>query len=504
VQEWKNTLLRGQDKEKFAKYSESFYSESSRIQKDLTKLRDNVSDYSEIQKKIDNLLIVHKDLEDKYKMALQSYDSNNFNSSQTVDNLVTGIDRAPTKAFDDVVDVIKRTRADEIGKLDTQIIIFLLLSSGILVFLLIVQILMIIKSITNPLSQITNRMIDIADGSGDLTVQISVYTDDELAVLATGFNTFVSKVRETVKSILDISTQLSASSTELSASSTSLSSNAQDLAATSEEISSSIEEVSSMATITSDSAKQQTIMIKDLENKLQKLNEILSENGILVNRALETSKKVTTDANSGDRSLASMNKNMGNITESSHKITGIVEIINGISNQINLLSLNAAIEAARAGEAGKGFAVVADEISKLADQTFESLKEIGSLIKINNEETGAGMQGLTSMIDAISQIIEGVNEISAMMGTISEFRGSQMDISNAVKESLNEVRDSFDQIKISTEEQKTAFDAIALSMINVSNISQSNATSSEELTANSEELSRMSAMLNGKVMAFKV
>jgi len=79
-----------------------------------------------------------------------------------------------------------------------------------------------------------------------------------------------------------------------------------------------------------------------------------------------------------------------------------------------------------------------------------------------------------------------------------------MDISNAVKESLNEVRDSFDQIKISTEEQKTAFDAIALSMINVSNISQSNATSSEELTANSEELSRMSAMLNGKVMAFKV
>ena len=97
----------------------------------------------------------------------------------------------------------------------------------------------------------------------------------------------------------------------------------------------------------------------------------------------------------------------------------IVGIINDISDKINLLSLNAAIEAARAGDAGRGFAVVADEISKLADQTAHSIKEISDLIQENETEISRGTENVRASVEMISQIISGVNVISEFINSPS-------------------------------------------------------------------------------------
>jgi methyl-accepting chemotaxis protein len=121
-------------------------------------------------------------------------------------------------------------------------------------------------------------------------------------------------------------------------------------------------------------------------------------------------------------------------------MSGILKIINEISEQINLLSLNAAIEAARAGDAGRGFAVVADEISQLADRTAQSLKEIASLISINNREIGEGQQGVDDAMNVIGRLVEGIGQINETTRAITGFMQDLAGVSQTVSGQSVEVR----------------------------------------------------------------
>jgi methyl-accepting chemotaxis protein len=111
-----------------------------------------------------------------------------------------------------------------------------------------------------------------------------------------------------------------------------------------------------------------------LSNKLKELSTIIEEMNLVIQKTLGNTKAISIEAMSGEEALRSMSLSMNQIVESSKDMKNIIEIINTISEKINLLALNASIEAARAGHAGKGFAVVALEISRLADQTASSEK----------------------------------------------------------------------------------------------------------------------------------
>ncbi|MCU0845367.1 MAG: methyl-accepting chemotaxis protein [Spirochaetes bacterium] len=191
---------------------------------------------------------------------------------------------------------------------------------------------------------------------------------------------------------------------------------------------------------------------------------------------------------------------MQKIGESSKEMTGIVEIINGISDQINLLSLNATIEAARAGEAGRGFAVVADEISKLADRTADSLKEIDKLIKGNNSEIGSGLRNVDETVGVIRSIIEGVNTISSMMESLTEQMRVQQAINVDVNAEAAKVKQRSDEIKNSTEEQKTAVTEIVRSVASVNELTQSYAMGAERLSKSARNVESVADSLKKQVL----
>lgn len=158
---------------------------------------------------------------------------------------------------------------------------------------------------------------------------------------------------------------------------------------------------------------------------------------------------------------------------SSSKIGSIIELMNDISERINLLALNAAIEAARAGEHGKGFAVVADEVRKLADQSKQSTMEILSLITSVQEKTG-------KVIDAVKESDEkvklGVKDAENTYGNIIE-----------IMNSIKAVGAKIDEISKNTELQAKAAGQISRSMELVSASTETTSMNIQEISAGVEE-----------------
>jgi len=224
-------------------------------------------------------------------------------------------------------------------------------------------------------------------------VQCRVYranTDNEMHNLGVWFNLFISKINEVVKSTLSLSHELFLSSDEMSKAIGDFSENANTQASSTEEIIATVEVLSSGFTVISDRVDEENLSLKAMILRVNELTEIIDNMGDKIRKTQINTDDFTGKARYGEQLLGDMNSSMEKISESSAEAVNIIQIIDDISEKINLLSLNASIEAARAGEHGRGFAVVAQEISKLADQTAVSLKQIDQLIKVNNSEVKKG------------------------------------------------------------------------------------------------------------------
>jgi len=203
-----------------------------------------------------------------------------------------------------------------------------------------------------------------------------------------------SVIKGLLESITSAFHNLASHAEDLTQDAHSFSESSQNQAASVEEITATAEEVSSGVENVSRGVGEQYGSLNELATRLEELSGMVIAMGEKIRSAMEMTSDISATATLGSEILGYMNRSMTKVNESSAKMTGIVEMISSISDQTNLLSLNAAIEAARAGDAGRGFAVVADEISKLADQTAASIKEIDSLIRENNDEMKQGMQNV--------------------------------------------------------------------------------------------------------------
>ncbi|TGN14636.1 methyl-accepting chemotaxis protein [Leptospira ilyithenensis] len=339
---------------------------------------------------------------------------------------------------------------------------------------------------------------------GDLTEKTHPDSVDELGKLQEGLNNTIDQIADVVGANQMISEDLASSAEQMSVALGSLSANAQTQAASAEEISASIEEISAAVQNVDAQSDVQAQKVEILKTQMNHLSNIIQAMGRQVGKASEDVTEITNEAQKGQASLDFMRNSITKISESSQEIGSVIEIINNISEQINLLALNAAIEAARAGVYGRGFAVVADEIGKLADKTAQSIQDIDSLIQANEKEITNGTETIEATISLIQAIIKGVNSFQDLTHSIESNTKEQLAINQKVITEVDSVNEISRGIKLSMEEQKIAIGEVAQAIFSINDLTQSTAAGLEEMTATSNGMANLAETLKRKINFFQL
>jgi len=361
----------------------------------------------------------------------------------------------------------------------------------------------LVASIKDKVNMITMYLRRI--GNGDFSAGRSIMAVvDDLTKINQDVYYMKENIAEIIREIRHNSIQLESSTDEISRITGSFSLDTQSQAATVEEITATIEEVSASMDNIAHSAQGQVGELKALMFKMNGLTEATREMNRKTAGALTLTEDISNQAGSGEESLSMMKTTMGKIGDRSKQMSSIISIINDISDKINLLSLNASIEAARAGDAGRGFAVVADEISKLADTTASSVKEISSLIASSETEIEYGIGTVNDVVEKISRITHGVSEINSMMESIFSFMNAHIESNEKINSEVNGVLVKSGEIESAIAEQKTAMGDVVRSVNSINELTQRISTGSEDIALNTKGNLQMTNILRTKVGAFIV
>jgi methyl-accepting chemotaxis protein len=385
------------------------------------------------------------------------------------------------------------------------IAVIFLCASGIIVYRLSGRIVHPVEKTNTELKRLSLGDISVTGSEKDLLKETAERETGgyEIAELEKNHAMFILSLREIITGAQDIAASLASSTEESSQTLSSFSETVQNQAATTEEITATISELTGSMESIALSAEDQYSELGALIERFRELSSSIGKMESVITNALMQSKSMTVELKSGDDSIRSMNENMRKISESSNAMTGIVEMITNISAQINLLSLNAAIEAARAGDAGRGFAVVADEISKLADQTSSSIKEISGFIKGNEDEITKGMSTVMESIRIISSIIQGINTIGETITGINTFMQMQVETNSKINKDVDNVKNKSDGIRLAMNEQKIAVEEVSKSINSINENIQSNAAGAEEMNATVENIAKMASELKTRMDFFR-
>ena len=320
----------------------------------------------------------------------------------------------------------------------------------------------VVLSVTRPVSALRRRMEEIADGDGDLTQRADESGRDELTAVGVAFNRFVGAIAVAVRSVGEQAFSLSAASQELSATSATISHNAREATDQASAAEDATAQIAGFVTSASSGAQEMSLSIREIAQNAA------------------SAAGVAAGAVSEAESTTAIVSKLG---ESSAQIGDVVKAIAAIAGQTNLLALNATIEAARAGEAGRGFAVVANEVKELSQETSRATEEISRRVQEIQVDTDAA-------VDAIVRI-------AAVIGEISEY---QTTIAAAVEEQSA----TSQEMSRSVSQAAAGTDSIAENIRRVSAVSESTAAGVVQSQAAVDELSRMGSDLERVIDRFRV
>jgi len=324
------------------------------------------------------------------------------------------IDKVVVLANDNNVRIEKQANA-YINRTMTITAILIIAMILLLVFISTV----IIKQITKPIKTTTEMLRDIASGNGDLTKRLEVISKDEIGDMSKYFNLFIENVHCIVKAVMIQSKELDSLFKAVAKNIDDLNKNIIDISEITDEISESMQE-------TAAATEEINASAFEIENDINRFSSIANEGYTASEKINARAEKVNENSLLAQKKLKEVYEithiKMVEALEQSKSIEKITEMLNRIlqiSNQTNILALNANIEAARAGEHGKGFAVVADEVRNLASESNEAAKDIQSTISIILESVRNLSQSSSEVLEFIDTQV--VNDYETLVSTSEQY-----------------------------------------------------------------------------------
>jgi len=348
--------------------------------------------------------------------------------------------------------------------------------AGVMLFIVAAIFFVYKNMIAGKLAVLNNSLRELASGSSDLTQHLDESGHDEITDLARNFNQFLENHRTFIRKIAESAQQLSNSSNDMAIVTNQAKEGATEqkeqigLVATAvNEMSATIQEVASNTASAEASAHQtrdETLSgTQVVEDNIYIINTLSGE----IEKAAEVIQLLKTD---------------------SEGIGTVLDVIRGISEQTNLLALNAAIEAARAGEHGRGFAVVADEVRTLASRTQESTVEIQKMI----ERLQQGADSAVTVMD------KGLETVGASVTQTTQ-TGESL---KAITEAVNTISDINTQIASAIEEQSIVAEDINQNVVSIDNLAQQGDEASTNIAAANEQLRQLADNLSTLIRQFKI
>ncbi|WP_166261900.1 methyl-accepting chemotaxis protein [Marinobacter salicampi] len=332
------------------------------------------------------------------------------------------------------------------------------------------------RSVTVPLNRVSNLMQGIAAGEGDLRQRLPAEGNDELAELGRRFNAFVIKIQDTIREVGATTEQVASAAEELSRVATETRQSVQVQGSETDQIAAAINEMA--ATV-----QQIAANANEVEGAASDADRLAREGGATITNAQASVNKLSEE-------IASTAKSIDALAAKSDDIQQVLDVIHAVTDQTNLLALNAAIEAARAGEHGRGFAVVADEVRQLARRSAESATQIRDMIDGFVTETRSAVERMKGSRSRSDETVERINHATDALRTIER--------------SVGTIHEQVTQIATAAEQQGQVSEEINQSVVRIVDAGQQSDTGVTQTNDASLELARLGENLRHLVTRFKV
>lgn len=415
--------------------------------------------------------------------------------------LLTELDQLYTKLIEINGKYAKETNDEnQISNRNSSIVMISIIVLSIILFVATSWI--ISRSIYGPLKQMEYLMQKAKNG--DLTVHSNYESRDEIGSLSKSFNEMISQIKALIMMVRESSDQVAASSEQLMASAEETNKAAEQIAEASSIMATNGEASVKGTEVVSVSTQQMAIGITNIADSITLVSDhsnVTTEESEKGNIALKRTIDQMGSINETVQTSSSIIKDLG---ERSSEIEKILAVISGISDQTNLLALNAAIEAARAGEHGKGFAVVADEVRKLAEESRRSAEQITHLIHDIQSSTSNAVVSMDKCTTEVQTGLILINDtgksFEKILHSAADVSRQSVEVSAAVKQlssSVEQVAIGIFDISMKTEESSSSSQTVAAG-------AEEQLASMEEITASAHSLAKMAEDLQAMVNTFKV